>query len=970
MKKIIFLAVMAVFLSSVSSFGLNKIRWKDMDWKTYDTDHFRIYYYNGENLLAKLTAIYAEEAYENDTAILDYKPKNAIPLFIYENHIDFAATNITLDVLGEGTGGFTEPYKNRVVLPGTGSLLQLKQVIFHEVTHAIQFSILYGEGLRSYNVVYKDLFNPLWVMEGMAEYCADDMDSKGEMVLRDAVIHDRLIPLDKMEGFAHLEEVYLAYKEAQSVFMYMEQVHGKKVIAELIKYTGEESGIDGPFNKVFHQTFESFSRDWEFNLKKKYWAQVQGRDNPETYGPELTQNSRENFVYDQSPVFSHDGSKVAFISSRSGYPAVFVMNKNGRDIREVFSGYDNISTEGSSICWSYDNETIYFAATERGKRFIFKGPAGGGCAQKIEIPDIFNLASPAISPDEKFLAFTGNPNGFSDIYVYELATASVKKITDNIYENTSPAWSPDGKNIVFTEEREGFSRLAVVDLQTGKKDYITGQGKYNYETPSFISNDEILCSSDKNGIYNLYKIKFKDRAETQLTNLVGAALYPAYCDGMIVYSYYEDGCENIYKYIMDRDREFVKIPLIYNESLLPSISTPVMTTKTATAGLKVKPAVAIDFTALPDDLAEKKKIETGAAEVIKKNEPYSTLLTPDLLFVLFGYGTDTGLIGGGYVTASDMLGNHNLSALANYVPGNYSQFELQYLYLSLPIDVGLSLFYYQNVYQLYEAESGNFLTQLDNTQLGGAVSFKYPFNLYTSVELSLSTSRATNKYTNTQTNSQYLFEGTDQAEVLNSAGIKLLYDHSSWRDLWPYSGEEITLYAEASDKFFGGNKTYNLFEAEIKKYFDISFNSGRNMSLSTRFLFGATDGPDRPLFLFGGMDTLRGLSYGEMSGDRIGLMSLEFRYTLAKNIDADIWPVTFLMLKNIKLAFFNDMGFVRTGSLAFLTNEEMKNGMGLSMILDMFAFQKQFIPLKLEVAKRTDISDNIWKFYFSINTGF
>src|ERR1035437_865587 len=115
MRKTIIFTVLALFLTSVSSFGINKIRWKEMDWKIYETEHFKIYYYTGEDFLARLTAVYAEEAYIHDTAVLDFNPKNPIPLFIYENHIDFASTNITLSPLTEGTGGFTEPYKNRVV---------------------------------------------------------------------------------------------------------------------------------------------------------------------------------------------------------------------------------------------------------------------------------------------------------------------------------------------------------------------------------------------------------------------------------------------------------------------------------------------------------------------------------------------------------------------------------------------------------------------------------------------------------------------------------------------------------------------------------------------------------------------------------------------------------------------------------------------------------------------------------------
>ena len=55
-------------------------------------------------------------------------------------------------------------------------------------------------------------------MEGMAEWTAQHWESQGEMVLRDAVLNDQVIPLNMLESFDHFEQVYMAYKESQSIF--------------------------------------------------------------------------------------------------------------------------------------------------------------------------------------------------------------------------------------------------------------------------------------------------------------------------------------------------------------------------------------------------------------------------------------------------------------------------------------------------------------------------------------------------------------------------------------------------------------------------------------------------------------------------------------------------------------------------------------------------------------------------------
>ncbi|MCE5299392.1 MAG: hypothetical protein LLG37_00760 [Spirochaetia bacterium] len=959
MKKIIILLLALAFYADI--YALNKVRWKQMDWEIYDTDHFKIYYYKGAELLAKTTAIYAEQAFVKDTAILKYEATGQIPLFIYENKLDFTSTNITLSVLGEGTGGFTEAYKNRVVLPGTGSLKQLREVITHEIAHALQFSIIYGDGMRSYNVVYKSLFLPTWVMEGMAEYCADDFDSQGEMVLRDAVINDRLIPLDRMEGFEHLDEVYLAYKEAQSVFMYLVGKYGPDTISEFVKVTADEFGLDNVLKKVVRTDYDTFIKDWSYYLKKKYWAQVQGRDTPDKYGPRLTKNSHSSITYDQAPVFSPDGTRIAFVSSRGGHRELYIMDQDGRNAVRMFNAHDSLSTDGHPLSWSRDGKYVYYAATERGKRYIFKGHTGTGVSERIDLNGYYDIYSPAVSPDGNYLAFTATQDGFSDIYVVDLRSGAVRNMTNNMYENNYPAWSPDQSSIIFTEERDDYSRLAVIDVSTGEKKFPGVPEKYDCRFPLYKNDKEVLFTADKSGIFNLYSMDIATGAQKQLTNIISGVMYPSYCNGQVVYSYFEDACENIYKFLDDRDRDIREIPAGYD---------PGRAARDAESAMKAPEPAAVKAAAVPDDTQFRESIEKKAAELIRKQSPYITTITPDLLFAVFGYGTDTGMVGSGYISASDMLGDHNMALLANFVPGYIAQFDLQYVYMGLPFDLGLGLFYYRNVYQIYDSATNLFFSRLDTTQVGGTLSMKYALNLYTSFTLSLQTTSVTDKYTNYETQNSYIFDGTGVPQTLNLAGLLFKYEHSAWRDLWPYSGEEAAIYAETADRIFGGTKSYNLYEMELKKYFDLSGASGYNVSLSMRLLLAATDGPDRPMFLFGGMNTLRGLGYGEYTGDRIGLFNTELRYPLARNINFKLWPFSFIMIKNLKLALFDDCGLARTGEISDLTAEELKNGMGVSFIIDAFLFQQQYLPLKFEVARRTDIADDKWKFYFSIATNF
>ncbi len=967
MKKLI-LSLLLILITISNAFALNKIRYKDFKWYIYETENFYIYYYKGAEFLAKMSAIYAEEAYNKLSRELNFKSKEKNPLFIYDSHQAFTTTNITQSFIGEGTGGFTEMFKNRVVVPTNGSLKSLREVIFHEMTHVFQYKIIYGEGMLSYASLYKDLFIPLWVMEGSAEYFAEDFDTIGDMILRDAVINNRLIPIDKLDSFSHLEEVYLAYKEAQTIFIYLSNKYGKGKISEFINGFRGDAGMDAIFKKVFKKEISDFQKEYEFYLKKKYWSQVQGRDTPEKYGPKLTENDHRHIVYNQAPTFSPDGKYIAFISTREGNRAIYIMRNDGKELKQVFSNrFEGISVDGFPISWANDNKTIYFVSKEKGKKYIFKGNIETGELEKILIPEFDNLFSPAISPDGKYIAFIALKDGFSDVYLYNIEKKETINITKNIFMNNYVSWSGDGSSLIFTEERNDYSRLVILELNTGNKKFITKPVKYDYLAPRFLNEKEIVCLSDKTGVFNLYKIDLKTGNEYQMTNIINGIFNPSVSDNYITYAYYEDACYNIYKYLISKKQKFVEIPLIYNEALIKNKEKE--QGKILRYEKKYEYKYDIKTPNEGDDEEFKKEIEKIAEKIIKNNEQYSLKFTPDIFFALLGFSTDTGPVGGAYILTSDMLGDHNLAIIANFIPGYFSQFDFSYLLLKLPFDLGFNFFYHQNIYKLYDINTNSFFSQLDTTEIGGNLQMSYPLNLYASLGLILGTKKITDKYINYDTSSIYLFND-NEINFLNTLTFYFVNDFSFWRDFWTYSGDFILFYVEMADKIFSGTKTYTIYEMDLRKYFDLSSFVYKNLSFNLRILGAMTEGPDKPYFLLGGLNTVRGLKYGEYEGDKVIITNYELRYTLAQNFNFTIWPLQFLMFKNLKIAFFDDAGIVKTGIIDKLSNEEIKNGIGISLIIDAFLIQRQFLPVRFDLAKRTDIGDDSWKFYFSLSTGF
>ena len=88
---------------------------------------------------------------------------------MYGSFAHFAENNVTQGFIGQGTGGFTEPLKRRIVLPFAGPLRETDHVIGHELVHAFQYDISKSVGPGAYSKASIENL-PLWFIEGMAEY--------------------------------------------------------------------------------------------------------------------------------------------------------------------------------------------------------------------------------------------------------------------------------------------------------------------------------------------------------------------------------------------------------------------------------------------------------------------------------------------------------------------------------------------------------------------------------------------------------------------------------------------------------------------------------------------------------------------------------------------------------------------------------------------------------------------------------
>ena len=197
-------------------YGRNKVQYNPFEWHILKTEHFDVYYYPEMDSLAEIGAYYAEEAYSRLQNRLNHEIMRRIPLVFYSSHFHFRETNTLPYLIPQGLGGFFEFIKGRVVIPSDGSVPRFAHVIRHELVHVFERSVEFRLMQTHRSVRHAAI--PLWFTEGLAEFWSDGWDEEAEMIIRDGVINQTLVPIQSLWT---IQGTYLMYKEGQAILKYI-----------------------------------------------------------------------------------------------------------------------------------------------------------------------------------------------------------------------------------------------------------------------------------------------------------------------------------------------------------------------------------------------------------------------------------------------------------------------------------------------------------------------------------------------------------------------------------------------------------------------------------------------------------------------------------------------------------------------------------------------------------------------------
>jgi len=946
-KLSITLIILSMILANsifAQGFGKNKVQYREFDWKYMQSKHFDIYYYGNSKRLAEFVADEAESSYISLRKNLNYDIGKRIPIIVYNSHNDFAQTNVSQGIIDEGVGGFTEFLKDRVVIPFLGSYQDFRDVLHHELTHAVMLQMLYGSGTGSMITGMARFRVPLWIMEGMAEYQSLGWDIGSDMFMRDATLNNYVPPIPYISG-------YLNYKAGQSIFHFIAEKYGTQKLQEIISKIRLNRNIDKALKNSIGLDQEELSKRWQKYLQKTYWPDIENRDEPENFAKKLTDHVKHKHFLNNAPALSPQGDRLIYLTNQSDYMDINLMSTiDGRNLGRLVKGnrselFEELHWTRPGMDWSPDGKRVVFAAKSGKLDALHILDVNKRKVVQTFHFDLDGVFSPSWSPDGDRIVFMGMKDGWSDLYLYSLKDDKLVPLTNDIFSDQDPIWSPQGDEIAFVSDRRDY---AIQDDMTFRmQDYDYSQTdlyiinvsskaitKYTSDaahesSPAFSPDgNRIAYISDKSGITNIYMIDRSSNVSYPITNLVTGCSQLSWSreGSRMVFSSFFEGGYDLYLLNNPLDIEPGSVTVEKTDFLVnqekekkpgekePQQEQLVESETTTYRNYVFGPA----FRQYKNGKGREKKIVAILDTTIYKNEngeykekSYKVRFSPDYVQSSTGYSQFYGLQGTTMIGFSDILGNHMLNVYADlFYDIKNSNFQLSYFYLPKRIDIGASIFHHSYLYYTYFTDGLYYWPgYFRDRNYGLTLYMSLPLDRYQRLEFALMGLAIDRTYGDIDPLVLYYgYPGDlmkDKGSLYKRRVLLFNLGYSSDTVLWgttgPVNGSRSNITARFSpstgDKY---GLHFSTFRGDFRKYFRIK----KDYNFSVRVAGGISMGRQPQKFLLGGMPNWINYKFSEIA--------------------SSVWAKDYLFFSSFEAPLRGTRYYEMVGTRFFLTNLEFR----------------------------------------------
>ncbi len=503
------------------TFGKNRVQYDERYWKFYRFDRFDVYSYEHGTDLSLYVADFVEKELALIERFFDYDIEQRLIFLTYNKMSDYRQSNIGLASENEeyNIGGTTRIIQNKVFLYFDGDHVQFERQIRAAIAEVLVMEMMYGTGLRD-NMTNTTMINlPEWYLEGLISFVSNPWDYEMENRVKDGIVSG------KYRKFVNLQDDDARYA-GHSFWKYVADLYGVSIIPQILYITKINKNADSGFLYVLGTKLKELSIDWTAYYLGLYTTGEKSSGLPKQ--GHILKRPNKHRVY-QNIRISPDGRHLAYVTNQKGQYKVWIKQEGEKRPGRIYKrGYklDQINDYSfPEIAWHPTSLVLAFITEEKGFLKVHFYNLETEVITTRNLINFEKILDMSFSPDSRKLVFSAVTDGQTDIWVFDIASSTNERITNDLADDFHPRFINQMNNISFVSNRRmetlhmendpenntttAFS-VFVYDYK-GKKNLLQkiSEGNYiNHTQPLSPGKNEFFYLSDKNGIVNRYYAEY------------------------------------------------------------------------------------------------------------------------------------------------------------------------------------------------------------------------------------------------------------------------------------------------------------------------------------------------------------------------------------------------------------------------------------------------------------------------------
>lgn len=275
-------------------------------------------------------------------------------------------------------------------------------------------------------------------------------------------------------------------------------------------------------------------------------GRIFGKEYPKVNRNDLPEVA-DRFCADLLEVLTGSGdffrSTLAFIKKTGKMAAnVWIVKPTGRDLRQV----TNMPGEALSPAWSPDGRFVVFSHIDQKSHSLGVWDRSSGKVQRIRFPGNV-VIGPAFMPDNK-VAVALSKGRYPVIYLLNHVFKKERILEEHNSINVSPTFDKTGTKMAFTSSRLGGPQIFMKDLQSGAVSRVSMNGSYNTEANLAPDGTLIVYSRMTQYGNRIFVQDLLTGEERQVSFGPGSDEQPSFCADsyFIAFTSSRGGSRNIY----------------------------------------------------------------------------------------------------------------------------------------------------------------------------------------------------------------------------------------------------------------------------------------------------------------------------------------------------------------------------------------------------------------------------------------